>query len=176
MPTKPPTPCAYPGCPTLTRSRRCKAHRGRSRSTVAKRGYGARWRRIRDRKLHLDPWCEICLDADAAASRFAGLGIPYLPEHPQTWTPAELVDHMMPLPEGDHGLANLMSLCRKCHARKTAWEKRRARGDAHDGFPSQGEGRSKSLGTLGERDRRGVELCARCTRLTQSGGVEEARS
>jgi 5-methylcytosine-specific restriction endonuclease McrA len=61
------------------------------------------WDRIRNAKLAADPWCERC-------------GPPVLAEH---------VDHIAPrTSEGENNSdTNLMSLCARCHGRKTASEK-----------------------------------------------------
>lgn len=96
-------PCIVPGCMTLHRERSsfCPAHQrprwrkdAHTASTTA-RGYGARWRHVRDAKLKADPLCERC-----TARRMV--------------VPASVVHHR------DHDQqhnapANLESLCRACH-------------------------------------------------------------
>ena len=38
-------------------------------------------------------------------------------------TPADLVDHIIPLPSGNYSIDNLQPLCSRCHAVKTAAER-----------------------------------------------------
>lgn len=90
MPTRPPTLDTRP-----------RAAPTRTRPTTAERGYGAEWRRVREVKLSLNPLCEDC-DAN-------GLTVG-----------ATEVDHVTALSAGGtHDLANLRSLCKSCHSRKT---------------------------------------------------------
>lgn len=72
------------------------------RPSAARRGYDRRWRKVRKKKLALDPLCEHC--------KLRG-----------RTTPATDVDHVVPLNRGGAGYAmsNLQSLCRSCHNRKT---------------------------------------------------------
>ena len=37
--------------------------------------------------------------------------------------PADLVDHIIPLPQGNHSIDNLQPSCSRCHAVKTAAER-----------------------------------------------------
>ena len=144
MPWSPPSPCAASGCPELTSERYCPRHQRQHQARVrddrkgkpwperektAARGYGSRWRTIRNRKIQQDPWCEICYDATAAAERLAMAGSSYRPmRRERKWTPATEVDHMRSLSDGgDNSTANLMSICRTCHSRKTAFENRESR-------------------------------------------------
>jgi len=75
------------------------------RPASSKRGYGAKWRATRRRFLAQQPLCAMCL----AAGRY---------------TPATLVDHITPVQsDADPNFYrpdNLQSLCRPCHAQKTA--------------------------------------------------------
>ena len=66
------------------------------RESPSRRGYGRAWQRTRLVKLALDPFCADCGE------------------------PATEVDHVIALARGgSHDPANLMSLCKSCHARKT---------------------------------------------------------
>jgi len=94
------------------RQERGRRRRDRRRSS-AKRGYDAAWRRLRDAYVAEHPECEDCL--------LRGLH-----------TPAREVDHVIPFQGLGDPLRldkrNLRSLCRRHHARKTAADKRAARG------------------------------------------------
>lgn len=106
MPTKPPHPCAYPGCPRLTNERYCDAHKtiaGREYNKTQRRPdynktYGRRWHTVRDLYIAKHPLCERCLDSERLV-------------------PADLVHHIVPTAEGGGNEdENLMSLCNSCHA------------------------------------------------------------
>ena len=118
MPIKPARPCAYPGCPHLTRHRSgyCEQHlkltrrqHDRERGTATQRGYDVRWRRYRKIYLNEHPLCALCLKKDPPVVRAAAL-----------------VDHIKPVagpgdplfwdPENHH------PLCAECHNVKTAKE------------------------------------------------------
>lgn len=72
------------------------------RPKTADRGYGSAWRRLRLLHLHAHPLCEDCLLEGRT-------------------TPASEVDHVTPLARGGtHDDANLRSLCKTHHSRKTA--------------------------------------------------------
>ena len=95
--------CLEPRCPEPAVSRgRCRTHaRERERATHPnKRLYNsARWRHTRRRQLHRQPLCKcgaIAVD----------------------------VDHVQPIEQGGDpwNPANLQSLCRPCHGRKTRSE------------------------------------------------------
>lgn len=75
-----------------------------ARGTTTQRGYGFTWQRRRERILHRDPFCCICRTR-----------------------PSTEVDHVRPKAAGgsDHA-HNLQGLCRYCHAKKTAAERRSA--------------------------------------------------
>ena len=67
------------------------------------------WQKTRDRKLKLNPLCEICL-------RMGRL------------TKSTEVDHIKPWIKAETfycSIQNLQSLCKPCHSRKTALEKAR---------------------------------------------------
>lgn len=106
-----PRPCRQPGCSSYQvdggyceqHQRTDYAHYDDRRGTAAQRGYDARWRRVRNRKLNRNPMCEHC-----------------------ERKPATDVDHIVPIRNGGARLrmSNLQSLCRPCHATKTAREQR----------------------------------------------------
>jgi len=78
------------------------------RGTAPQRGYDHRWRKLRNAKLAYDPLCEVCMAMGYTE-------------------PAQDVDHIQPF-DGKHDpkrleWANLQSICRECHARKTAGER-----------------------------------------------------
>jgi 5-methylcytosine-specific restriction protein A len=111
MPTAPPAACRYPLCP---RTQPCPIHtRKRPESTRPNVGvrrwyHIARWNHprwgLRATILTAMPWCAECHTRGHI-------------------TPAVDVDHILPH-QGDPALfwdrANLMALCKQCHARKTA--------------------------------------------------------
>ena len=76
------------------------------RPPASRRGYDKRWRRIRNAVLAAEPLCRHCAEAGRV-------------------TAAVLVDHIVPLPAGTHDRENLQPLCQRCHAVKTAGERRR---------------------------------------------------
>lgn len=69
-------------------------------------GYDDTWVKLRKIKLHQDPLCAECLRRGKTAS-------------------ANEVDHIVPLRSGGERLdmANLQSLCKSCHSRKTRYER-----------------------------------------------------
>ena len=107
MPQLPLKPCAYPGCPELTRSRYCHKHKtlaGREynrdqRSADHNKIYGRRWRTIRDLYITKHPLCEKCLESGRLV-------------------PVDEVHHILPVDQGGtHAEDNLVSLCRSCHTK-----------------------------------------------------------
>jgi len=79
-----------------------------SRPNAGKRGYGGTWRKAREWKLRRNPICEECLSRGEVVA-------------------ASEVHHIVPLDEGGaNTLENLMSLCRRCHARVTHGTQRAA--------------------------------------------------
>ena len=66
MPTKPPSPCSYPGCPNyavkngycLQCWKEVNKNYEKTRETAVQRGYTWRWRKIRVAKLRRNPMCE----------------------------------------------------------------------------------------------------------------------
>jgi len=74
------------------------------RPSAAKRGYGRRWRRLREMQLNREPLCRVCLE----------MGFE---------TPATDVDHIVPIRDGGrNSLENLQSLCHLHHSQKTGRE------------------------------------------------------
>ena len=113
-PTRPPTTCQRPYCPTLVKAGTggyCTTHRKtreqadrRDRGTSTQRGYGARHRKWRKAIIARDPLCVHC-------------------ERRGKLTPATIADHITPLnPDGtgDWSLGNGQGLCVPCHNAKTA--------------------------------------------------------
>lgn len=107
MPSRPPRPCNFYGCPNLTHDRFCQQHAPQARQAAqealqdrrgktAERGYGSDWRAVRAAYLRTHPLCERC---EAA--------------------PSMMVHHVRPLRRGGERLdwANLAALCGEpCHA------------------------------------------------------------
>lgn len=111
MPSRVGHPCAAPGCPAVVRTGRyCPQHVEQSRSSDPRpssnrRGYDARWQKIRARVLRERPLCVHCM----------GVGVV---------TAANEVDHIIPLRDGGTNEdANLQPLCKSCHSKKTRREK-----------------------------------------------------
>ena len=109
MPRRPKKPCGYPGCPELTESSYCEKHQKEvyshynkyRRNPESKRRYGRAWKRIRDRYIAKEPFCELC----KANGRMVL---------------AEEVHHIKPLSAGgDSSEENLLALCKSCHSRIT---------------------------------------------------------
>ena len=119
MPLAPPTPCAQPGCPELTRRERfCiqhkKAHNQRidqARRPSRKLAYGRNWRKRRLVLLGRDPVCHAVLPGGAVCRGAA-----------------TEVDHIVPLADGGSNRdSNLQTMCKGCHSRKTMAELRAGR-------------------------------------------------
>ena len=85
------------------------------RGTSAERGYDAAWRRVRDKRRLLNPFCQDCEERGRIECM-------------------EIVDHVIPVdvdPTLRLELDNTRSLCRSCHAIKTnADAKRYGKGGA----------------------------------------------
>lgn len=114
MPRSAPHPCHSPGCPNLVQSGSfCDDHKPQrhqqydaNRGSSTARGYGARWRKLRDSFLRTYP---LCADPD---QRHAG-----------QVRPATDVDHIVARAQGGHDTwENLQSLCHECHSAKTVAE------------------------------------------------------
>jgi 5-methylcytosine-specific restriction protein A len=106
MPDAPSRPCTSPLCPGLVpEGGACpRCGRGRvapdARPSARARGYDRGWEKRRLRKLAADPLCEDCLERGDV-------------------TPANEVHHMDgDATNGDY--ANLRSLCKPCHSKRTA--------------------------------------------------------
>lgn len=102
------TPCRDPLCSEKVKGAYCEEHGGQrasreaeldERPSARERGYDADWRRVRNKKLAIDPLCE----------RHALLG---------ETVAADMVHHIVPLSKGGDRLAmeNLQSLCYSCHS------------------------------------------------------------
>lgn len=86
-------------CPTCEK-RRQRDH-DRTRGTAKERGYGKRWRKIRDRYIAEHPLCERCLEDNRHV-------------------PTQEVHHIVPLARGGtHDNENLQGLCKPCHSKVT---------------------------------------------------------
>lgn len=121
MPSQPPRPCRQCGtllyngadCPDHPRPKRVD-----NRQSASARGYGSEWRiKIRDPYIASHPWC---VD-------------PYH-VHPDVQVHAQMVDHIVPKPQGTDAYDNLQSLCYRCHQIK----------GFRDGTHRRGGGISKS--------------------------------
>lgn len=120
MPQRPAKPCRAPLCRALTRERHgyCEEHahlntgweRHQKGKTASQRGYGSRWRKLRQAVMERDRWlCQACKRRGRV-------------------TPAAMVDHIVPKAEGGgDSPENLEALCRPCHQDKTQQEARRGR-------------------------------------------------
>ena len=108
MPQKAKRPCRYRGCPKLVDSASgyCREHEkevsrnyDKAREVEHNKRYGYRWRKIRKRFFQANPLCVLC----KAEGRYNF---------------AEEIHHIKPLSEGGTNEdENLMSLCRRCHAK-----------------------------------------------------------
>ena len=109
MPKMAGVPCRSPGCPAVVRGGNyCPAHkRERSqgyderRGSASRRGYGARWRKIRSIQLSEFPLCHDCIESGRV-------------------TAAKEVHHIVAKRNGGTDApGNLMSLCKSCHSVRT---------------------------------------------------------
>jgi len=124
MPTRPKKPCAYPGCPELVPAGQtyCEMHREiynknrhqrydvYERNERAKKFYSSpAWKKLRKIQLNEQPLCAMCLKKNIIKQ-------------------AEMVDHIVPI-QINWSLrlvkSNLQSLCNRCHAIKTAEDKKK---------------------------------------------------
>ena len=107
MPRRPKIPCRYPGCPNLTDEAYCDVHKklmtkqyetyGREEQTSKR--YGHVWKEVRKRYVSKHPFCEMCFAKGIIV-------------------PVDEVHHKIPLAEGGtNDQANLISLCKSCHAK-----------------------------------------------------------
>lgn len=114
MPPRTPRPCKAPNCGVLTVNPGClcDAHknqgweRHQAGRTRHQRGYGSDWEKIRIRILKRDRYlCQSCFRIGIVSS-------------------ASIVDHIKAKAHGGTNEdANLESICRDCHAKKTATER-----------------------------------------------------
>lgn len=114
MPTRPRHGCRAQGCPELiSRGSFCSAHwqlapADLERGNSAARGYGRRWRKLREYIIARDPFCRSC------SARW------YVDETGPLVISTD-VDHIIPRRAGgSDGDDNLQGLCKGCHSRKTA--------------------------------------------------------
>jgi 5-methylcytosine-specific restriction protein A len=116
MPITPPKPCAADGCPNLTRSGRyCTEHqalgkRVDQRASANQRGYGARWRKVREMYLRANPICSDPFGFHASAGEVV-LAVD--------------VHHKIAKRNGGKDIReNFEGLCHSCHSRVTSGEGR----------------------------------------------------
>ena len=107
MPFKPVKPCAYRGCPNLTKERYCDFHAKSDmreynkyrRDPESNKRYGRSWKKIQAAYLSANPLCDICKNEGKFAS-------------------AAMAHHKRKLTDGGtNEYDNLMALCNSCHAR-----------------------------------------------------------
>jgi 5-methylcytosine-specific restriction protein A len=103
------TVCTIPGCPTLTDTGRCTAHRreaDRARGTAAERGYsGNEWTRARAAVLTRDPQCVLHCGRPSTVA-----------DHWPT-SRRELIAQGVTDPDAPH---RLRGICQPCHSTETA--------------------------------------------------------
>jgi len=138
MPVNPRPYCAYPLCNRQAEpgSSYCNIHNKNSvefnsqgispgiaphapdmRPSASSRGYDRTWKKVRKIKLAINPLCEECLKAGIVKQ-------------------AEEVHHIKPVadyPELRLAIDNLQSLCKTCHNKKTAEEKKNRKKDGVGG-------------------------------------------
>lgn len=106
MPSKPGHPCRAPGCVAIVAvGAWCDAHKPPEKPRAStRRIYNRSWEKIRAATLARSPLCVHC-------------------EREGRVTAATEVDHITPLSKGGtHASANLQTLCKSCHSRKTRGE------------------------------------------------------
>jgi 5-methylcytosine-specific restriction endonuclease McrA len=108
MPAKLPFKCGQCGT-RVPAGERCACQPALVRTGAHKRGYGARWTKLRNWWISIQPRCVGWPNANGCPLNATG----------------SIVDHIIPH-RGDESLLysaqNLQTLCRSCHARKTATE------------------------------------------------------
>ena len=112
MPKKSGRPCKAKSCAGVARGKgpyckRCvgnlPAYHTDRRESASRRGYDRRWRRLRKAVLSASP---LCVDP--------------FENHRGYPVPAVVVDHIKPLNDGGtNHPANLQTLCKSCHDKKT---------------------------------------------------------
>lgn len=121
MPKAAPRPCTHPGCRAYAvKDGRCKDHPHISgwvrysdkAGSAHSRGYGASWRKLRNRILVRDTHlCQLCLKRGM-------------------YIQAREVDHITPKAVGGTDSDdNLMAICKDCHKVKTLQEAAQGRGE-----------------------------------------------
>jgi 5-methylcytosine-specific restriction protein A len=110
--------CAYAGCRAVVHGQsRCQRHAKAAwhSTSSSERGYGAQWRKRRERVLRRDNYlCVPCAESGRV-------------------TPAHAVDHKIARAEGGtEDDSNLQAICRSCHAMKTGREGGIGGSDVHD--------------------------------------------
>ncbi|HHL2709074.1 TPA: HNH endonuclease [Yersinia enterocolitica] len=111
MPVHPLKRCSYPGCRARVKAGRCVEHKREARvqqdsqrGSRRERGYTPRWDKYRLMYLKAHPLCIRC-------------------EKQGIYTPAKIVDHIIPIDGGEDVLfwpeSNHQGLCVSCHSRKT---------------------------------------------------------
>lgn len=113
MPKMPPRPCTHARCSSMSiKGGKCKEHQPEPwQSSVGKtptqRGYGYRWKKLRDSVLRRDSYlCQSCLSSGII-------------------TTATDVDHILNKKRGGtDSMSNLQSLCNPCHKKKTIEERK----------------------------------------------------
>jgi 5-methylcytosine-specific restriction protein A len=104
------TPCLTLGCGQLTTDGRCDEHRKPKQYAPKSAGvtYDSRWAKLRGMHRRREPLCRAC-------------------QRQGRIKPVQEVDHVIPFRGNPHLMLadwNLQSLCRSCHARKSANESR----------------------------------------------------
>ena len=125
MAQKPPHTCRYPGCPNIVRTPYCSEHAEYEKAVKSdyekrrtdKEAHGnfygkAVWQKARKMYASRHPLCEDCLERGYTVEM-------------------EIVDHIEEILDGGERLSeqNFRSLCRSCHAIKTA-KKRKERNES----------------------------------------------
>ena len=112
MARRPGSACRRSGCPGIVHDgvcstcgplrKRSRAEHDAKRGTAAQRGYGSRWRRLRELFLRAHPLCADCLRHGRAVA-------------------ATDVHHLVAKRDGGgDDESNLEALCHSCHSRRTA--------------------------------------------------------
>lgn len=109
------------------------------RPNASDRGYDHRWTKTSRRHLRNNPLCVLCKQAGFIVQ-------------------AVLVDHIIPLSQGGTDeRANRQSLCRSCHAKKTATEGGKHGSDNKPGDPGdRGYNDMEGNEIVGQREQAGV--------------------